>query len=69
LRHGLAEPGRLSVKDDAPVLVSAHKLVRVVRRAIARDDDLKLLARVIERQGVLDLLRDVALFVKGGNDD
>ena len=65
LRADLAAAGEL--QDEIGTGVS-RPLRRRVRAAVARDDQLKQLARVVERERVLDLGGDHRLLVVGGDD-
>src|SRR5262245_49702972 len=69
LRDGLAEPLRLPAQYHALRAEAADDLVSPIRRTVGRDYDLHPVARVIERERVFQLSRDIALFVVCRDDD
>src|SRR5437762_11226108 len=57
------------MQEYAAMRVSADDVIRAVSGPIARNDDLKVLCGIIQSEGILDLHRDIARLVIGGDDD
>lgn len=67
-RGALAFPALERLEHDAAALVLPHDIVGSVDGAVARDHDLEPVFRVIQREAVINLVADDALFVVHGDD-